>query len=245
MKPVIIIPARYASSRFPGKPLVEIAGKSLIKRTWERCKLVLNEDDIYVATDDDRIKDHCVENSIQHVMTSSDCLTGTDRVKEASDQIDADIYLDVQGDEPLINPDDITAVMNTAKNAPGTIVNGMCKITNEAEFRNPMIPKVLAAPDGRLLYMSRAPVPSNKNREFHGAMRQVCVMAFDKNALRAFTSTKRKTPLEAVEDLEVLRFLEMGFDVKMVEVSSQSIAVDTPEDVAKVEAILNELENNV
>jgi 3-deoxy-manno-octulosonate cytidylyltransferase (CMP-KDO synthetase) len=244
MKSVVIIPARYASSRFPGKPLVDIRGKSLIRRTWERCRLVLADTDIFVATDDSRIAEHCVENGMQHIMTSSDCLTGTDRVKEASDQIDADIYLDVQGDEPLINPDDITAIMIVAENSPGAVINGMCKIEDEAEFRSPMIPKVLAAPDGRLLYMSRAPVPSNKSNEFRGAMRQVCVMAFDKNALDAFSSVKEKTPLEAIEDLEVLRFLEMGFDVKMVEVTSQSIAVDSPEDVIKVEAVLAQLENN-
>jgi 3-deoxy-manno-octulosonate cytidylyltransferase (CMP-KDO synthetase) len=114
MKTVIIIPARNASSRFPGKPLMDIKGKSLVRRTWGRCRLALEEKNIYVATDDSRIADHCAEQGILHIMTSADCLTGTDRVKEASDQINADIYLDVQGDEPLINPDDIVTVMQAA-----------------------------------------------------------------------------------------------------------------------------------
>jgi 3-deoxy-manno-octulosonate cytidylyltransferase (CMP-KDO synthetase) len=244
MKVVIIIPARYQSSRFPGKPLVQIRGKSLLQRTWERCKLVLPTNDIYIATDDERIAHHCDTLGTQYVMTSPDCLTGTDRVREAADYVDADIYLNVQGDEPLINPDDIITVMNAAERFPGIVINGMCKIDDEAEFRSPMIPKVVAAHDGRLLYMSRAPVPSNKDCKFRGAMRQVCVMAFDKKALEAFSSVKDKTPVEAIEDLEVLRFLEMGFNVKMVEVSPQSIAVDTPGDVAKVEAVLDGLEKN-
>jgi 3-deoxy-manno-octulosonate cytidylyltransferase (CMP-KDO synthetase) len=244
MKSVIVIPARYASSRFPGKPLVKINGKTLIRRTWERCCFVLDDKNVYVATDDQKIADHCAEHGMQYVITSANCLTGTDRVKEASDIINADIYLDVQGDEPLINPADIEAVLDSAIRSPGSVVNGMCKITNEDEFRSPMVPKVLATPDGKLLYMSRAPVPSNKSNEFYGAMRQVCVMAFDKKALQAFTSIGKKTPLEEIEDLEVLRFLELGIEVKMVEVSAQSIAVDCPEDVAKVEAVLNDLDKN-
>ncbi len=237
-KAVIIIPARYASSRFPGKPLIDIRGKSLIQRTWERCRLVMDERLIYVATDDQRIADHCNERSIQNVMTSSECLTGTDRVQQAAQRIEADIYVDVQGDEPLIDPNDIKAVLEEAKRNPDAIVNAMCPITDEADFRSPMIPKVMARPDGRLLYMSRAATPSNKEHGFVRAMRQVCVSSFNRKALDAFVSVSRKTPLEAIEDLEMLRFLELGFDVRMVEVSAASIAVDTPEDVAKVEAVL-------
>lgn len=239
MKTVIIIPARYKSSRFPGKPLAEILGKSLIRRTWERCCLALPAPAVWVATDDERIAGHCRGFGAQVVMTRDDCLTGTDRVHDAAGQIEADLYLDVQGDEPLIEPADILAVKAFALAHPGSVVNAMTPITDEAEWRSPMIPKMLAAPDGRLLYMSRAPVPSNKEDAFQGAMRQVCVMAFDKQALDAFTSVTAKTPLEAIEDLELLRFLEMGIEVRMVRVSECSIAVDLPEDIAKVEAALD------
>ncbi len=240
MKSVVIIPARFKSSRFPGKPLIDLRGKSMIQRTWERCNLAVPAEDIYVATDDNRIADHCEERGIQSVMTSSNCLTGTDRVWEAANQIPADIYLDVQGDEPIIDPKDILAVLEAAKKYPGDIVNGMCPIDNEEEFFSPMIPKVIARPDGRLMYMSRAPIPSNKDHRFVTAKRQVCVMAFTKEALDQFTSVSAKTPIEQIEDLEVLRFLELGFDVRMVDVSSSSIAVDTPEDVTRVERALEE-----
>lgn len=240
MRIVTIIPARYRSSRFPGKPLAMIAGKSLIQRTWERCLLAMAKESIWVATDDERIESHCRGFDAQVVMTSPDCLTGTDRVHDAARQIEADIYINVQGDEPLMEPADILTVTEYAKAHPGAVVNAMAPIGDEADWRSPMIPKVLVAPDGRLLYMSRAPVPFNKDAKFISAMRQVCVMAFDRKALDAFAAVERKTPLEQIEDLELLRFLELGIDVRMVAVSACSIAVDMPDDVAKVEAVLRE-----
>ncbi len=174
-------------------------------------------------------------------MTGTDCLTGTDRVQQASEQISADIYLDVQGDEPVIDPEDIRTVINAAKERPDAVINGMCDITDEEEYRSLMVPKVIAAPDGRLLYMSRAPVPSNKSDTFAGAKRQVCIMSFSKQALDAFVSVPAKTPVEEIEDLEVLRFLELGIPVYMAECSDTSIPIDRPEDVPRVEARLREL----
>ena len=237
MKTVIIIPARYESSRFPGKPLIEIMGKSMILRTWEQCTRAHSPELIFVATDDERISEHCETHGIQVVMTT-DCQTGTDRVQQASEQIGADIYIDVQGDEPVIDPDDIRTILKAAEEHPNAVINGMCNITDEEEYRSRMVPKVIAAPDGRLLYMSRAPVPSNKSDSFAGAKRQVCVMSFPKSALDAFASVSGKTPMEEIEDLEVLRFLELGIPVYMVECSDTSIPIDRPEDVARVEARL-------
>ncbi|MBI5162517.1 MAG: 3-deoxy-manno-octulosonate cytidylyltransferase [Magnetospirillum sp.] len=238
MKTVIVIPARFKSSRFPGKPLTMIAGKSLLRRTWERCTLAMPAAAIWIATDDERIAVHARDFGAQVVMTGADCLTGTDRVYEASLKIDADLFLDVQGDEPLIEAADILAVQAFAEAHPGAVVNGMAPILDEGDWYSRMIPKVVAAPDGRLLYMSRAPIPNNKADALVSAMRQVCVMAFDKASLAAFAGAAGKTPLEEIEDLEVLRFLEMGIDVRMVRVSAASIAVDLPDDVAKVEAAL-------
>lgn len=212
----------------------------MLVRTWERCTRVLGADQIYVATDDERIAGHCHDHGIQVVMTGTECLTGTDRVQQASDQISADIYVDVQGDEPVIDPEDIRCVMNAALARPGAVINGMCDITDEAEYRSPMVPKVIAAPDGRLLYLSRAPVPSNKSDTFVGAKRQVCIMSCSKQSLDAFVSAPAKTPLEEIEDLEVLRFLELGIPVYMVECSDTSIPIDRPEDVPRVEARLRE-----
>ena len=234
MKPLIIIPARYQSSRFPGKPLASICGKPMLQWVWEICTRVLEPERVVVATDDERIATVCRELGMQCEMTSSDCKTGTDRVAEVARRYPASIYVNVQGDEPLMRPEDISKVIDSALKAPEHVYNGMCPITSEAEFRSTSVPKILAAPDGRLLYATRAPTPGTKDGSFQVANKQVCVYSFSRAALEAFTAAPEKTPLEAVEDIEILRFLELGFRVQMVEVSSASIAVDHPEDVERV-----------
>jgi 3-deoxy-manno-octulosonate cytidylyltransferase (CMP-KDO synthetase) len=230
----IVIPARYASGRFPGKPLVEIAGVPMIERTYRRCALAFPSDRIYVATDDDRIGSFCRSVGIQTVMTSENCLTGTDRVAEAAKVIDADFFINVQGDEPILNPDDILVVHRAAVKFPGEVLNGYCRILDDKDFRNPSLPKVVFAPDGRLLYMSRAAVPTSKRLEFVEAWRQICIYGFTREALKAFTAAPQKTPAEAIEDIEILRFLELGIPVRMVEVSDHSYPVDNPSDVSKI-----------
>jgi 3-deoxy-manno-octulosonate cytidylyltransferase (CMP-KDO synthetase) len=235
---VIIIPARFQSNRFPGKPLAIIAGREMILRVWGRCCLAVPACDIYVATDDERIRACCAAAGVQTIMTSSDCLTGTDRVYEASLQIKADVYLNVQGDEPLLDPHDILAVIDAAKKNPGVILNAMAPIREEADFRSNTVPKVVVRPDGRLLYMSRAPIPTNKQHDFVSAMKQVCIYGFTAEALAQFSACRKKTPLEEIEDIEILRFLELGFDVQMITVSESAIAVDVPSDVFRVESAL-------
>lgn len=238
MEVVIVIPARYRSSRFEGKPLVPLLGRPMIARVWDRCIGALPPGKIYVATDDDRIAEACQAQGIQVVMTGEDCLTGTDRVYQAAQQIQADLYINVQGDEPLLDPADITAVIDAAAKRPGRVLNAMCPIAEESDFRSTTVPKVVARPDGRLMYMSRAPIPTDKEHSFRGAMKQVCIYAFPPAALAAFAGAGAKTPMEAIEDIEILRFLELGYEVDMVEVSGASIAVDVPEDVARVERAL-------
>ena len=171
-------------------------------------------------------------------MTSPECLTGTDRVFEASQQIEADLFVNVQGDEPLIDPADVIRVIAAAAAHPGVVVNAMCPIDTEADFRSVNVPHVAAAPDGRLLYMSRAAIPTTKDLAFAWGRRQVCIYAFPRAALTAFAATGVKTPLEELEDIEILRFLELGIPVHMVALESVSIAVDVPSDVERVEAAL-------
>lgn len=236
--PVIIIPARYQSGRLPGKPLVQLAGVPMIERTWRQCAKGFDAARVYIATDDERIASHCRSVGAQVIMTSDACLTGTDRVAEAALQLDADVIINVQGDEPLFNPDDIAKVLAALERHPGEILNGYADITSEEEFRSPSMPKAVVRADGQLLYMSRGAVPTSKKLEFHFAWRQVCIYAFPRTALAAFTAHGRKTPLEAIEDIEILRFLELGWPVRMVRVSSDSIPVDNPEDVARVEAVI-------
>lgn len=238
MNIVIMIPARYASSRFPGKPLTTIKGKSLLERVWERCVPVLGEDKVLVATDDQRISNHCAERGMQFVMTPGDCATGTDRLAAAAESYPADLYINVQGDEPLIDPADIQKVIDAAMARPGAVVNAYCPIADERDYHSLTVPKVVARLDGRLLYMSRAGLPGNKGGGFRWANKQVCIYAFPPEALRDFAAHGGKTPLEAEEDIEILRFLELGYEVEMVPVSGSSIAVDVPDDVSRVEEAL-------
>ena len=238
LKIVIIIPARFQSSRLPGKPLIDICGQSMIKRTYNRCCLALDSKDVFVATDDNRIFRHCQDHNINVLMTLDTCKTGTDRVYEASRQVEADIYINVQGDEPIINPEDIKIVIEASKNNPDKIINAMCRI-NKDDFNNPTIPKMVTRLDNRLLYSSRVGIPTTKSLSFVSANKQVCIYAFPMKPLADFASTKNKTPLEDMEDIEILRFLELGYEVQMVRVSNTSLAVDVPNDVKPIEKILN------
>lgn len=238
MKYVVIIPARYQSSRLPGKPLVEICGIPMIVRTYRQCIKAVNAETIFVATDDERIRQLCDRNKIQVIMTSSHCLTGTDRIAEAATKVDADTYFNIQGDEPVFNPDDILKIIEAAREFPGEVLNGFCSISDESLYRSSSIPKVVMRPDGRLLYMSRASIPTNKKHGYEIAWRQVCAYAFPKAALKAFASQPHKTLLEKIEDIELLRFLELGWKVRMIPMSDASIAVDNPDDVAAVERVI-------
>ena len=236
LKIAVIIPARYESSRLPGKPLVDLCGLPMIIRTYQQCAKAVDISQIYVATDDSRIKDVCEQYGVQVLMTTSTCLTGTDRLAEAAKKIHADVYINVQGDEPLFDPADLTYMIDTVQKYPNEVLNGYCEIDTEEQYRSQTIPKVVMREDQRLLYMSRAPIPTNKQHEYVKAWRQVCVYAFPKKALEAFSQRTSKTELEQIEDIEILRFLEMGWEVRMVELSKMSIAVDTPDDVVLAEA---------
>lgn len=235
---IVVIPARYESSRLPGKPLIELCGVPMIVRTYQQCAKAVDAESIYVATDDLRIKHVCEQYGIQVVMTSSDCLTGTDRIAEVAKSVNADIYINVQGDEPLFDPEDLKAMLAAAGEHPNEVLNGYCAIGSEEQYRSRTIPKVVMREDRRLLYMSRAPIPTNKSHAYVKAWRQVCAYAFPKKSLEAFAERTSKTELEQIEDIEILRFLEMGWEVRMIPLSTMSIAVDTPHDVALAEAAL-------
>ena len=234
IKPVIIIPARYNSSRLPGKALRDIEGTSMLQRTFEQCIEALSKQDVYIATDNLKIKKHCEDFGANVLMTSSSCLTGTDRIAEASKYIKCDVVINVQGDEPIINPADIIKVIDAAREYPGEIINGMAIIETVDEFVNPSIPKVVTRPDGKLLYMSRAAIPTTKKLKFETAWKQICIYAFPVDSLKTFAQQDNKTSLEQIEDIEILRFLEMGYDVRMIKLSGSSFAIDTPEDLKKI-----------
>ena len=153
-------------------------------------------------------------------------------------KIKYDIVVMVQGDEPMMNPEDISKVLEAALESPDHIYNGMCPILSEEEFRSKSVPKILSAPDGRLLYATRAPAPGNKEGTFQGAYKQVCVYSFSRSCLDAFTAQQEKTRLEQIEDIEILRFFDLNEKIKMIKLNSNSVAVDEIADVKKAEKIL-------
>lgn len=239
-KYAVIIPARYESSRLPGKPLLLINGIPMLVRTYMQVNKVVSSENIYVATDDGRIKDLCELNGINCLMTSKACLTGTDRVFEASCHLKHDYFINVQGDEPILNPTDLSDLIAYCENNSFYAVNGYSQISCEEEYFSASIPKLVFDEQGDLLYMSRSPIPGNKKQRFIKAYRQICMYSFSREALSDFSSKITKSFFEEIEDIEMVRFLEMGKKIRMIPMSNYSISVDNPEDIVKVESRLNE-----
>ena len=235
---LLVIPARYKSKRLPGKPLIDIKGVPMLIRTYNQCKKVVNSSDILIATDHKKIFDLCKKNNINVLMTSKRCLTGTDRIAEVSKKIKKKFYINVQGDEPICNPSDIKKIINFAKKNPDKIINGYTEIKDSNMYNSSHIPKVLLKINNDLIYMSRAPVPSNKKKSFIKAWRQICIYSFPYKSLQIFSMLKHKTPLEQIEDIELNRFIEMGYNVKMIKMSDKSIAVDTKQDLKKIKKLI-------
>ena len=238
MKYIVVIPARYKSKRLPGKPLANIGGVPMIVRTYNQCAKVVTKDKIVVATDNLKIKNVCNEYNIKSIITSNKCLTGTDRVAEVAKKIKCNFYVNVQGDEPFFNPNDLKMLIKQAEKKPKEVINGYTEIKDRKLFFSSSIPKVVFDKKEYLLYMSRGPIPSNKALEFKKAWRQVCAYSFPRKALFDFANTKNKTPIESLEDIEILRFLEKGYKVKMIKMSNKSLAVDNNEDLEKAKIYL-------
>lgn len=236
-KVAVVIPARYKSSRFPGKPLAKIKGKEMIIRVAEIAEQAIGKDNVYIATENEEIVEIVKSNGFKVILTSDSCLTGTDRVAEATLEIDADIIINIQGDEPLLNPDDIKKVIKTKLEYPDHIVNCMAYLTKYEEVTDKKIPKVIVNLENELIYMSRNPIPGTKVGNGSNQKKQVCIYAFNREHLQRF-NTGKKTPLESQEDIEIVRFLELGEKVKMLMLDSISHAVDYPEDIKIVENLL-------
>ena len=245
MKSVVIIPARYKSSRFPGKPLVNLLGKPMILWVSELSAKAVGQENVYIATDDKRISKVVVDAGFNAIMTSDKCFTGTDRLAEAAKQISADIYINVQGDEPLVNPKDIINIIKAKEQYYDEIINGYCSISDDEDPNNVNIPKVIFTEDNSLVYMSRQAIPGFKDNSQAPSQyyKQVCIYAFTADELKSYADYGRKSTLEASEDIEIIRFLEWGKKIRMVETSPGSLAVDAQEDVAKVEQGLKNIHN--
>lgn len=240
MRSVVVIPARYKSTRFPGKPLVNLLGRPMILWVAELSAQAVGQDNVYVATDDQRIANVVEDAGYQAVFTGEGALTGTDRLAEAAEQIDADVFINVQGDEPLVYPEDILKIRDAKVAAMDEVINGFSWISEPEDPHSVNLPKVIADESGKLVYMSRVALPGFKESG-HAPTRyrkQVCIYGFGKNDLKAFRAFGRKSELEWAEDIEILRFLELSKPIRMVETHPGSLAVDVPEDVPDVEAAL-------
>lgn len=240
MKTVVLIPARYRSSRFPGKPLASLLGKPMILWVAELSAKAVGQENVYVATEDSRILDVVNSAGFQAVMTSDKALTGTDRLAEAAEQIEADIYINVQGDEPIVNPADILKILDKKIDNMDAVINGYCWISDQENPESINIPKVITNEANKLVYMSRRALPGFKEAKNAPTRykKQVCIYAFTKEELDAFKKFDRKSELEQSEDIEILRYLELDKSVIMVETEGGSLAVDIPDDIAPVEAAL-------
>lgn len=240
MRIVALIPARFGSSRYPGKPLVSLLGKPMILWVAELAAEALGHENVYVATEDEQIALTVKNAGFQAVMTSDSALTGTDRIAEAAEYIDADIYINVQGDEPLASPLDILKVRDEKLKYPNDIVNAFSWISSEEDPHCVNIPKVITNEVNELVYISRSAIPGFKDKHKAPTVykKQVCIYAFTKDELVAFRKFGRKSELENSEDIEILRFLELGKKIRMIETLPGSLAVDAPGDVQLVEAAL-------
>ena len=242
-KSCVVIPARYKSSRFPGKPLSKINNKELIIWVAELSALAVGKENVYIATEDIRIKSLVEGLSYNCIMTDPSALTGTDRVAEAALKLDYEIIINVQGDEPLVDPLDIKKCINIKSNNFNKIINGFTWLKKDEDPKNINIPKVITTEQNKMIYISRSPLPSSKETLENDInyKKQVCIYGFNKLELAQFKNHGKKSYLELIEDIEILRFLEFGKEVLMFECNKVSLAVDVPEDIQKVENYLNKI----
>ena len=240
MKAVAVIPARYGSTRLPGKPLLDICGKPLIQRVWEVVAQVPNIDEIIVATDDDRIAKTVQDFGGKAMMTSTDCQSGSDRVREVAQSVDADVYVNVQGDEPLLVPSAIEKLLDVFTQDEDVLVATLCSPISREEAQSPNQVKVVCDHVGNALYFSRAPLPfvreANETTDYFG---HIGIYAYRQNALCSFTSLP-VSPLEQAEKLEQLRFLQAGISIRVLEVPRMGVGVDTQEDLERIRTVVRE-----
>lgn len=239
MKVLAVIPARYASTRLPGKPLADICGKPMVQHVYERVRQASLVDDAVVATDDARIVEAVESFGGKAVLTSPECASGTDRLVEIARSHLADIYLNIQGDEPLLRPQDVDALVAALRDTPDASAATPCYPITAEQAQNPALVKVVRDYQGRALYFSRAPIPFVRDGDAASVQYwgHAGLYAYRPQALRAF-GLHRPSPLEDAEKLEQLRLLQIGLTMLTVEVAPCAPGVDTPEDLEAVRAAM-------
>lgn len=253
MKVLGVIPARYAAQRFPGKPLVDLCGQSMIERVWRAATQAQSLDAVVVATDDERIQKVCEQLGANVIMTNSDIPSGTDRIAQAAaiwsqkKGMAFDIIVNIQGDEPLLEPEVIDALVHTlAEHPTAGVSTPIFQIRYAEDFENPSVVKVACTSLFRALYFSRACIPFARDAEntierlrLAPAWKHIGLYAYRAEVLRLFTELSI-SPLENLEKLEQLRLLEHGVEFVCVPTQHDSVAIDTPADAERVRQILKD-----
>jgi 3-deoxy-manno-octulosonate cytidylyltransferase (CMP-KDO synthetase) len=229
-----IIPARYESTRFPGKPLALILGKPMVQRVYEGVRAARLVDRVIIATDDERIQEAARSFGAEAVLTSRGHHSGTERVAEVSQVIDNNIIINVQGDEPLVTGGLVDSLVEALQAGEVRMASLLARVNDLALMANPNIVKVVTDRDGFALYFSRAPIPFQSSDFFY---QHIGIYGYKKDFLAEFTMMK-PSRLERLERLEQLRALENGCRIKMVEAPSPTLSVDTPGDIIKIEEFL-------
>ena len=239
MKIIGVVPARYKSSRFPGKPLADICGKPMIWWVYHSLKRAKGIDEAYVATDDKRITDVCDEYGIPWVMTSDSCPTHLERLYEVTTKVDADFYINVNGDEPLMESKVVEDLMPSADVDPNSsyAANGMMILRDPIDAFDSSKIKIATDMMGYGMYMARSPIPFPKGRSDFELKKFVGVQCFTKKALKFAYDTPRGY-IESIEDIDEFRFLENGHKLKFVLTEATTLSVDTQKDLAKVRTII-------
>jgi 3-deoxy-manno-octulosonate cytidylyltransferase (CMP-KDO synthetase) len=240
---VIVIPARYGSTRLPAKPLVPLAGKPMIQRVYERAKLAKSAGRVIVATDDDRILKAVQDFGGEARMTRTDHRTGTERIAEVAAHVDGQVFVNVQGDEPLLDPAAVDAAVTALLEEPAAAIATVAvPIRTPADIMDPNVVKTVLDFEDNALYFSRAPIPwvrdsAHKTHARH--LKHLGLYVFQRDALLEYP-TLPQGELERLEQLEQLRWMENGWKVRVAEVEHDAVSVDVPEDVERVEKLLHD-----
>ena len=240
MKIIGVIPARYESSRFPGKPLALINGKPMVWWVYKQAEKVSEIDEIVVATDDERIMKCCEEHGMKAMMTSKDHRTGADRVAEVASRTDGDIYLNIQGDEPLIDPEEIRQVIHILDDPEVEYAALRQRITDKEEFTNPNVVKAVIDLKGDALYLTRCAAPYNFESEVCTGWHLVGLYSYRRQFLLDFLSWGQSALEISEKGIECNRALEHGRKLRLDETSFSSFGVDLIEQIAQVEEIMKE-----
>lgn len=238
MKVAGIIPSRYASSRFPGKPLIDLKGKSMIQRVYENASKATLLDELIVATDDERIYNHVFDFGGKAIMTSAQHVNGTERCGEVAGKISADIIINVQGDEPLVNPNQLDALLKAFDDESVKIATlGVPNITKD-DLNNPNRIKIVTDVFNNALYFSRSAIPNDfhfkgDSQNFYPFLKHIGLYAFRKEVLQKLVELK-PSKLEQTESLEQLRWLYYGYSIRVIETTIETPNIDVPEDIENV-----------